>query len=67
METTTITQEIIDKINKYSREFLDDYYKYHKADDFFAIDQILRVCHKQGLTKEQVPTLIEMQNVIVLG
>lgn len=55
------------KFNHMSREILDSYYKTRSADDFFRIDQMLRVCREQHLTKDMVPTLIEMQNVIVMG
>lgn len=64
METKISNME---KFNKMSREILDSYYKTRSADDFFRIDAMLQVCRKQGLTKEEVPTLIEMQNVIVMG
>lgn len=67
IEDTPSRQEIIDMCNKYAREIINSYYQTHTADDFFRIDQILRVCQKQGLTKEEVPTLIEMQNIIVMG
>ena len=60
-------QEIVAMVNKYTREILDSYYKTHTADDFFRIDQILRVARKNELTVDEVPTLIEMQNVIVMG
>lgn len=67
IEDTPTRQEIIDMCNKYAREILDSYYKTHTADDFFRIDQILKVCRKNELTVDEVPTLIEMQNVLVMG
>lgn len=60
-------KESFDKLNKMIKEIINDYYKYHDADNFFRIDQILQVCRKQGWTVEQVPQLIEMQNIIVMG
>lgn len=64
METKTISLE---KFNQMAREVLDSYYKTRSAEDFFRIDQMLQVCRKQNLTKDMVPALIEMQNVIVMG
>lgn len=66
MEKLTITVSL-ERINQMSRELLDSYYRTHSADDFFRIDSLLQICYKQNLTKEMVPTLIEMQNVIVMG
>ena len=60
-------KESFDKLNKMIKEIINDYYMYHDADNFFRIDQILQVCRKQGWTVEQVPQLIEMQNIIVMG
>ena len=60
-------KESFDKLNKMIKEIINDYYKYHDADNFFRIDQILQVCRSQGWTQEQIPQLIEMQNIIVLG
>ena len=60
-------KESFDKLNKMIKEIINDYYKYHDADNFFRIDQILQVCRKQGWTQEQIPQLIEMQNIIVMG
>lgn len=60
-------KESFDKLNKMIKEIINDYYKYHDADNFFRIDQILQVCRKQGWTQEQIPQLIEMQNIIVIG
>lgn len=61
------SKEDLDKLNKMIREVLDNYYKKHDADNFFRIDQILQVCRKCEFTTEEVPALIEMQNVIVIG
>lgn len=60
-------KESFDKLNKMIKEIINDYYKYHDADNFFRIDQILQVCRSQGWTQEQIPQLIEMQNIIVIG
>lgn len=60
-------KESFDKLNKMIKEIINDYYMYHDADNFFRIDQILQVCRKQGWTQEQIPQLIEMQNIIVIG
>lgn len=60
-------KESFDKLNKMIKEIINDYYMYHDADNFFRIDQILQVCRKQGWTQEQIPQLIEMQNIIVMG
>ena len=56
-----------DKLNKMIKEIINDYYMYHDADNFFRIDQILQVCRSQGWPQEQIPQLIEMQNIIVMG
>ena len=60
-------KESFDKLNKMIKEIINDYYMYHDADNFFRIDQILQVCRSQGWTQEQIPQLIEMQNIIVIG
>ena len=60
-------KESFDKLNKMIKEIINDYYMHHDADNFFRIDQILQVCRSQGWTQEQIPQLIEMQNIIVMG
>lgn len=60
-------KESFDKLNKMIKEIINDYYMYHDADNFFRIDQILQVCRSHGWTQEQIPQLIEMQNIIVMG
>lgn len=60
-------QKSFDKLNKMIKEIINDYYMNHDADNFFRIDQILQVCRNQGWTQEQIPQLIEMQNIIVMG
>lgn len=60
-------KESFDKLNKMIKEIINDYYMYHDVDNFFRIDQILQVCRSQGWTQEQIPQLIEMQNIIVMG
>lgn len=60
-------QKSFDKLNKMIKEIINDYYMNHDADNFFRIDQILQVCRSQGWTQEQIPQLIEMQNIIVMG
>ena len=60
-------KESFDKLNKMIKEIINDHYLYHDADNFFRIDQILQVCRSQGWTQEQIPQLIEMQNIIVIG
>lgn len=59
--------EFMSKLNKMIRETLDDYYRHHDAENFFRIDDILKFCVKQEFTKDDVPALIEMRNVIVMG
>lgn len=56
-----------DKFNSWVKEFIDRYYKYHEAVDFFRIVELHKVCKEQGFTEEQVPQMIEMQNIIVMG
>ena len=60
-------KESFEKLNKMIKEIIDDYYAKHDADNFFRIDQILQVCKSQGWTNEQIPQLLEMQNIIVMG
>lgn len=60
-------KESFDKLNKMIKETINDYYAKHEADDFFRIDQILQICRAQGWTQKQIPQLIEMQNIIVMG
>ena len=60
-------QKSFDKLNKMIKEIINDYYMNHDADNFFRIDQILKVCRNQEWTQEQIPQLIEMQNIIVMG
>ena len=60
-------KESFDKLNQMIKKIIHDYYMYHDAENFFRIDQILQVCRTQGWTREQIPQLIEMQNIILLG
>lgn len=62
-----MTQETLDRINKDIRATLDRYYRLHDAESFFKIDRILNMCRVQNLTEDEVPAMIEMQNVIVMG
>lgn len=62
-----MTKETLDKINKDIRDTLDHYYKNHDADSFFHIVSILDMCSSQELTKDEIPALIEMKNVIIMG
>lgn len=55
------------EFNERVKETVDNYYKNRDAESFFTIDAMLNACKKQGLTVEQVPQLIEMQNIIVMG
>lgn len=64
---TKFGKESFEKLNKMIKEIIEDYYVHHDADNFFRIDQILQVCRSQGWTEEQIPQLIEMQNIIVIG
>ena len=64
---TEFGKESFDKLNKMIKEIINDYYANHDADNFFRIDQILQVCRSYNWTVEQVPQLIEMQNIIVMG
>ena len=54
-------------INGLIRETLDHYYAHRDAESFFKLDGYLRACMESGLTREQIPALIEMKNVIVMG
>ena len=40
-------QKSFDKLNKMIKEIINDYYMNHDADNFFRIDQILKVCRSQ--------------------
>lgn len=62
MKTITLNE-----LNTMIRETLDNYYRCHDAESFFTIDSLLRLCNKNDLTVDEVPALIEMQNVIVMG
>lgn len=62
-----LSKEEIDTLNIMIRETLDEYYRLHDADNFFRIDEILKVCNKQKLTVREIPALVEMTNVIVMG
>lgn len=57
----------IAELNQMIRETIDNYYRNHDAESFFRIDSLLSFCMKNELTVEQVPALIEMKNVIVMG
>lgn len=65
--STKFGKESFEKLNQMIKEIIEDYYVHHDADNFFRIDQILQVCRSQGWTEEQIPQLIEMQNIIVIG
>lgn len=66
---TTLTMSDIETLNLLSRELLDKYYASNgrDGDSFFKIDKILRICIEHHLTTDEVPTLLEMKNVIVMG
>jgi len=54
-------------INQTIRESIDQYYSKRDADSFFRLVDLLEDCKSNNLTKEDIPTLIELQNVIVMG
>ena len=64
MEKKTIG---LSELNQMIRENLDNYYRNRDAGSFFTIDSLLSLCRKHNLTVTDVPALIEMQNVIVMG
>lgn len=64
---TKFGKESFEKLNQMIKEIIEDYYVHHDAENFFRIDQIFKVCRSQGWTEEQIPQLIEMQNIIVIG
>ena len=64
---TKFGTESFEKLNQMIKEILEDYYKWHDAENFFRIDQILQVCRSQGWNEEQIPQLMEMRNIIVAG
>lgn len=60
-------EESLARINSHIRETLDNFYKNHDADSFFEIVGIYNMCRDHELTQDEIPALIEMQNVIVMG
>lgn len=62
-----LTQETLDKINQDIRETINNFYRNHDAESFFKIVGISDFCSSEGLTREEIPQLIEMKNIIVMG
>ena len=62
-----MTQETLDRVNQIIRETLDNYYRLHDPENFFKIVGMSQFCETEGLTREEIPALIEMKNVIVMG
>lgn len=60
-------KESFDKLNTMIKEIINDYYVNHEADRFFQIVSILEACRTNGWTTEQIPQLVEMQNIIMMG
>lgn len=61
-----MTQETLDKINQDIRETVTNYYRNHDAESFFRIVDISDFCEQAELTRDEVPQLIEMKNIIVM-
>ena len=53
--------------NEIIRETLDHYYEHHDAESFFKLVEYHETCTQANLTTEEIPALIEMQNVIIMG
>jgi len=62
-----MTQETLDKINQKIRETINHFYRNYDAESFFTIVDLLNACKADGLTKDEIPAMIEMQNIIVMG
>lgn len=60
-------KESFDKLNKMIKEIINDYYANRDAEQFFQIVSILEACKINEWTIEEIPQLIEMQNIIVMG
>ena len=60
-------KESFEKLNKMIKEIINDYYANHDAEQFFQIVSILEACKINEWTIEEIPQLIEMQNIIVMG
>ena len=60
-------KESFEKLNKMIKEIIDEYYAHHDAEQFFQIVSILEACKINEWTIEEIPQLIEMQNIIVMG
>ena len=58
---------LLDKFNKDVRNTIDRFYLTRNADSFFTLCDMVNFCKEQGLTQEEVPALIEMTNIIVMG
>ena len=62
-----LTQETLDKINQTIKDTINNFYHQHDPDNFFKIVGIVEFCRSEGLTKDEIPQLIEMKNIIVMG
>lgn len=57
----------VEIINEVVGKALDMYYQKRDADSFFALVEYNKMCNEMKLTREDIPRLIEMKNVIVMG
>ena len=55
------------EFNQAVEDNITEYYKYHDTKSFFNIDALLRVCRDSNLTENEVPRIVELQNIVVLG
>ena len=60
-------ETIYSNINHLIRETLDNYYAHQDAESFFKLVGYLDTCKEHKLTENEIPALIEMQNVILMG
>ena len=62
-----LTQETLDKINQDIKDTISNFYRNHDAESFFRIVDISNFCQSEGFTRDEIPQLIEMKNIIVMG
>lgn len=62
-----LTQETLDRVNLIIAETIENFYNNRDADSFFKLVGILEFCKSEEFTRDEIPQLIEMQNIIVMG
>ena len=62
-----MNQKQLSNLNCMINEAIENFRKDYNGENFFRIVDLLDYCRSKGLTKEEVPQMILMQNIVVMG